>query len=339
MRAISCCAIATVLLFLAQAGPHNADFAFALYRSLSKANTENKNVFFSPLVIATSLAILSLGAKGDTHSHLYSALGYGAFTPEQVNEAMQLDMGSAVAMRDGFKPLAKFLEDAKHLYASEGFTIDFKNPTQDKITDLVKYLDPDTAMVLINYVFFRCRRTLKWDKPFDAKQTHKVNADMKRTGLYELYPHNFTTVVMLPYKGNSSMMVVLPDKSKMAYVEAFINKKYLKNLTIKDCNEYQIASYIEISLGDHLKEIGVVSAFGDKADFSANSEETKLKVTHKTVLSLDEKGTEVTAVTTIEIMPMSLSDTIILNRPFLLFILEDYQEHCLHGKMTNPTAK
>ncbi|CAB1343140.1 unnamed protein product [Coregonus sp. 'balchen'] len=159
---------------------------------------------------------------------------------------MQLDMGSAVGLRDGFKPLAKFLEDAKHFYASEGFTVDFKNPaeaateinkfiaikTQEKITDLVKDLDPDTAMVLINYLdkLFNVTQTHKSD--FQVDENTKVNVNMmKRTGLYELYQDNFTIVVMLPYKGNSSMMVVLPDKGKMAHVEAFIiNKDYLKHV-------------------------------------------------------------------------------------------------------------
>uniref|UniRef100_A0A8C7IUY0 Serpin domain-containing protein n=1 Tax=Oncorhynchus kisutch TaxID=8019 RepID=A0A8C7IUY0_ONCKI len=273
MRAISCCAIATVLLCISWApqwgprhhtedhnlhyaaveywhklAPHNADFTFALCRSLSEANTEIKNVFFSPLVIVTSLAMLSLGAKGDTHSHLYSTLGYGAFTPEQVNEAyehlnhmlghaweaMQLDMGSAVALSDGFKPLAKFPEDAKHFYASEGFTIDFKNP------------------------------------PRTRSQTWRT-----------LY--------------------------KMVQVEAFINKEYLKHVHE---NLFRYFFY----------------------------RETKLKVTHKTVLSLDEKGTEAAAVTMIEIMPMSLSDTIILNRPFLLFILEDYQDIIYSEKVIKETT-
>uniref|UniRef100_A0AAZ3Q592 Serpin domain-containing protein n=1 Tax=Oncorhynchus tshawytscha TaxID=74940 RepID=A0AAZ3Q592_ONCTS len=277
MRAISCCAIATVLLCVSWAAPLNgdhacwhklaplnADFTFALCRSLSEANTEIKNVFFSPLVIVTSLAMLSLGAKGDTHSHLYSALGYGAFTPEQVYEAyehLNHMLGSAVALRDGFKPLAKFPEDAKHFYASEGFTIDFKNPLP-RSTIAISSTSPR-----------------KWDKPFDLNQ------------------HNFSTVVMLPYKGT---------KSKMAQVEAFINKEYLK----------------------HVHE-NLFSAFDNKADFS---------VTHKTVLSLDEKGTETAAVTMIEIMPMSLSDTIILNRPFLLFILEDYQDIIYSEKVIKKTT-
>uniref|UniRef100_A0A8K9V9A3 Serpin domain-containing protein n=1 Tax=Oncorhynchus mykiss TaxID=8022 RepID=A0A8K9V9A3_ONCMY len=322
MRAISCCAIATVLLCVSWAAPlngdhavtqktttstmtgahhnlhhatmeswhklapHNADFAFALCRSLSEANTEIKNVFFSPLVIVTSLAMLSLGANGDTHSHLYSALGNGAFTPEQVNEAYEHlnhigpHLGGHAAghgQRRGpegwIQAPGQFPGGCQALLQPVAEINKFiAMKTQDKITDLVKDLDPDTAMVLINYVFFRCRRTLKWDKPFDAKQTPEVNVDMKRTGLHELNQHNFSTVVMLPYKGS---------KSKMAQVEAFIDKEYLKH------------------------------------------------VTHKTVLSLDEKGTEAAAVTMIEIMPMSLSDTIILNRPFLLFILEDYQEASL----------
>ncbi|KAL0967645.1 hypothetical protein UPYG_G00254960 [Umbra pygmaea] len=426
MQGISCCAIAAVLLCVAWAAPHdgdhaghteehfhhlhhaaseahpqdshggndschllaahNADFAFALYRSLSKANTENKNVFFSPLGISTSLAMLSLGAKGDTHSQLYSALGYGALTPEKVNEAfehlnhmlghtgeaMQLDMGNAVALRDNFKPEPKFLEDAKHFYASEGFTVDFNDPavaaaeinkhiatkTQDKITDLVKDLDPLTAMVLINYVFFRG----KWDKPFDATLTHKsdflvdentkVEVDMmKRTGRYEMYQDrsNFTTMVMLPYKGNSSMMVIMPDDGKMAHVEASINKEYLQHLHKKmfrtnvDIYMPKFSASTTYSLNDNLKEMGMVNAFDENADFSGISESTKLKVSkvaHKAVLTVDEKGTEAAAATTIEIMPMSLPSTIMLNRPFLMFILEDTTKSIVFmGKITNPTAQ
>ncbi|XP_010863100.1 alpha-1-antitrypsin homolog [Esox lucius] len=425
MQGISCCAIAAVLLCIAWAAPHdgdhaghteelfhhlhhaagethpkhshgeeschlltphNADFAFALYKSLSKSNTGNKNVFFSPLGISTSLAMLSLGAKGDTHSQLFSALGYTGLAPEKVNEAfehlnhmlghtdeaMQLDMGNAVALREGFKPEPKFLEDAKHFYASEGFTVDYRDPalaaaeinkyiaekTADKIKDLVKDLDPETAMVLINYVFFRG----KWDKPFDAKHTQKaefhvdestkVEVDMMmRSGRYEMYQDqtNFTTVVLLPYRGNASMMVILPDEGKMAQVEAFINKEYLKHVHSSlyrgnvDIYMPKFSASTTYTLDDNLKEMGVVSAFSDAADLSGISEATTLKVSrvsHKAVLTVDEKGTEAAAATTIEIMPMSLPDTIKLNRPFLMYILEDTTKSIVFmGKITDPTAQ
>lgn len=54
---------------------------------------------------------------------------------------------------------------------------------------------------------------------------------MQRTGRYDLYEDqdNFTTVLMLPYKGNTSMMIVLPDEGKMKEVEAKISKDHLKH--------------------------------------------------------------------------------------------------------------
>lgn len=223
MRSTSCCAIAVLLLAVAWAAPHegdhqghaddhfhhlhhsageahthshagedtchvlsphNADFGVALYKSLS-SGAAGKNIFFSPLGIAAALSMLTTGAKGVTHSQLFTALGYSSLTQEQVNagyehlihmlghtQKMQLDLGNALAIRNGFTPLQKFLDDAKHYYASEAFNVDFSKPvgaaaqinsfiarkTQDRITNLVKDLDPDTAMVLLNYVFFRGRR-------------------------------------------------------------------------------------------------------------------------------------------------------------------------------------
>ncbi|KAM6965082.1 alpha-1-antitrypsin homolog [Aplochiton taeniatus] len=366
--------------------PFNADFAFALYKSLSTKAGAGKNVFYSPVGIATALSMLSTGAKGETHSQLFAALGYGAtLTQEQVNEGyehllhmvghakedMVLDMGNALALRTGFKPHEKFLEDVRHFYASEGFTVDFAKPeeaaaeinrfiakkTHDKITDLVKELSPDSVMVLINYVLFRG----KWEKPFEAALTTKaefqvdestsVQVDMmKRTGRYDFYQDqdNHTTVIMLPYKGNTSMMIVLPDKGKMAEVEGYINKGYLKHWhdslfrSSVDLFLPKFSISATASLDETLKQMGMVTAFGDMADFSAISD-TKLKVSkvaHKAVLSVDETGTDAAAATTIEIMPMSLPDTMALNRPFLVFILEHSTKSILFmGKIADPTAK
>ncbi|MCQ4172048.1 serpin family protein, partial [Hafnia paralvei] len=78
------------------------------------------------------------------------------------------------------------------------------------------------------------------------------------------------------------------------------------------------------------------------ADFSGMSDEIKLKVSkvsHQAVLSVDETGTEAAASTTIEVMPMSMPDTMTLNRPFLVFILEHSTKSILFmGKINNPTA-
>lgn len=125
-----------------------------------------------------------------------------------------------------------------------------------------------------------------------------------------------------------------------------------------------------------LQEMGIVDAFGDAADFSGMTEEVKVKVSdvsvelflpleasmvdrpkefensteptsyfesnlqvvHRAVLSVDEKGTEAAAATTIEIMPMSLPDSVMLDRPFMVLIVEDSTKSILFmGKITNPT--
>uniref|UniRef100_A0A8B9LNS2 Serpin domain-containing protein n=1 Tax=Astyanax mexicanus TaxID=7994 RepID=A0A8B9LNS2_ASTMX len=96
-------------------------------------------------------------------------------------------------------------------------------------------------------------------------------------------------------------------------------------------------------LMETLKEMGIVDAFSETADFSGISEEKKLqasKVIHQAVLKVDEKGTEAAAVTTTRVLiPFSLPNTMNLNRPFLVFIVEDSTNTILFmGKINNPTA-
>lgn len=281
--------------------PHNADFAFSLYNKFSShADAKGKNIFFSPLSISMALSMLALGAKGETHSQIFSTLGYSSLTEEQVNEAyehllhmlapsqeaMLLETGGGLAVREGFKPVDKFLKDLQHFYHAEAFTVDFSKPdvavqevnkfiakkTKDTITDMVKSLDQDTIMVLINYIYFRgmfqqtcddffpsvtakaphltpflnllkspCIFSGKWEKPFEVEHTHKadfhvdentkVTVDMmKRTGRYDFYHdvNNFTSVIMVPYKGNTSMLIVLPDEGKLEEVEKHLSKEDLK---------------------------------------------------------------------------------------------------------------
>ncbi|CAI5683170.1 alpha-1-antitrypsin homolog [Oreochromis niloticus] len=363
----------------------NADFAVVLYKSLNAKTAAGNNIFFSPLGISTALSLLSTGARGETHSQLFSSLGYSTLNQTQVNEAykhlfhmlgesqenQKLDVGNAAAVRSGFSPLDEFLNDIKQYYSGEIFQVDFTKPeeaaaeinkhiaskTHDKIKDMVKDLDPEMAMVLINYVYFRGQ----WEKPFDGNMTHKeefhvdgsttVEVDMmRRTGRYDFYRDdgNHATVLLLPYKGNTSMMIVFPDEDKMNQVEAAISKDQLRHWhdsffrTNVNLGMPKFSISAKASLDDTLKESGITDAFGDKADFSGMSNEVPLKVSkvsHQAVLSVDETGTEAAAATTVEIMPMSLPQAITLNRPFLLFILEHSTRSILFmGKINNPTA-
>ncbi|XP_074508345.1 alpha-1-antitrypsin homolog [Sebastes fasciatus] len=363
----------------------NADFAFALYKNLNAKAAAGKNIFYSPLGISTALSVLSTGARGETHSQLFSSLGYSTLNQTQVNEAyehlfdmlghshenQQLDVGNAVAVRSGCDPLEKFLKDVRHHYSGEVFNVNFTDPaeavaeinryiankTHDRIKDMVKDLHPDMAMMLINYVYFKgewkkqFNRDMTRKMDFHVDKTTKVQVDMMmRTGDYDTYwdVDNHTTVVMLPYKGSTSMMIVLPDEGKMTEAEGIINKDYIKHCRNSVSMEYvdlflpKFSISADASLENTLKEMGITDAFEDRADFSGISDEVKIKVSkvsHKATLSVTEMGTEATGATIIEMIFLSLPPSVRIDRPFLVFILENSTENILFmGKISNPTA-
>lgn len=64
-----------------------------------------------------------------------------------------------------------------------------------------------------------------------------------------------------------------------------------------------------------------------------------LQVSHRAVLNVDERGTTAAASTIIEVLPMSMPETMKLDRPFLVFIVEESTKSLLFmGKINDPTA-
>lgn len=65
-----------------------------------------------------------------------------------------------------------------------------------------------------------------------------------------------------------------------------------------------------------------------------------LQAVHKAVLTIDEKGTEASAATMIEAIPMSIPPDVQFNRPFLIIIYDKNTKSPLFvGKVVNPTQK
>ena len=97
----------------------------------------------------------------------------------------------------------------------------------------------------------------------------KVEVDMmKRTGRFEFYqdPDNFTSVIMLPYKGNTSMMVILPDEGKMKTVESYLNKDYIKHW--HDSMFRRLDSYKLMNFDELIRGLGLFSKVGGTVFFS-----------------------------------------------------------------------
>ncbi|XP_077367281.1 alpha-1-antitrypsin homolog [Festucalex cinctus] len=366
--------------------PANADFGFALYKTLAAKASDAENIFFSPLGISTALSLLSTGARGETRSQLFSTLGYSGKDQAKINDAykhllhmlghnqdhQELHVSNAVAIDDDFSPADAFMKNAREFYSAEVLKVDFAkseeaeaainsyiaNQTKNMIKEHVKDLDKALAMMLINTVYFKgewerhFNKSLTGKADFHVDENTKVEVDMmKRTGRYDMYydMDNGTTVLMLPYKGNTSMMIVLPDKGKMKDVEAYISKDYIKHW--HDSIYRQSVSVFlpkfsistNMALDSTLKEMGITTAFGNTADFSGISDDVMLKLskaTQEAVLNVDETGTEAVAVTTLEVMAMSMPMRVQMDRPFLALIVEDSTRSILFmGKISNPAAK
>ncbi|NXR09235.1 A1AT protein, partial [Semnornis frantzii] len=243
--------------------PSNADFAFSFYKLVTSEAT-HRNIFFSPISISASFAMLALGAKAATLTQILEGLAFNLkkTQEQQIHEGfcqllhmlnrsdgeLQLSLGNALFIEETLKPLQKFLDDVKSFYNSEVFSTDFNNSsgaenqinsyieekTNGKIVKLVENIDPLTAMVLVNYVFFKAH----WEKPFSTSYTKQedffvdqetsVKVDMMyRKGYYRNYFDEKLScwLVQIPYNGNAAALFVLPDKGKMKQVEDALLKR------------------------------------------------------------------------------------------------------------------
>ncbi|XP_051277318.1 alpha-1-antitrypsin-like protein CM55-MS [Dicentrarchus labrax] len=228
----------------------NKEFSYRLYRKLAAhADSQGKNIFYSPVSVSVALAALSVGARGDTHRQLHSGLGFNntLLTQADVDQAFQvllnranttssedISAGTAVFVDNSFKPRPEFLETLKQSYFADGFNVDFtktvesantinkyvEEKTNGKIDELVGNLDPSTVMYLISYIYFKG----KWATPFDPELTKqdmfmvdentKVPVQMMNNeGRFDTYYDQGinTSVLHLPFNSTYSMLLLLPD--------------------------------------------------------------------------------------------------------------------------------
>ncbi|KAM8780217.1 alpha-1-antichymotrypsin [Rhynchonycteris naso] len=356
--------------------PSNTDFAFSLYRQLALKNP-NKNIIFSPISISSTLAFLSLGAHGYTLTEILKGLKFNLTeiseteiqqgfqhllrTLRQHGGPRQLSLGNVMFVNEALNLLDKFGEEVEVLYDAYAFSISFQNATvakseinyyveeksQGKIADLVENLDSNTTMLLLNYVHFKA----KWKLPFDRDNTCRAKFYVSRTRLVKVFMMSAEyltvpyfrdealscTVVELRYTGNDSALFILPDEGQMHKVEAALLPETLKrwrnSLQMRFIDELYLPRFSlsgKYNLENILPELDIKQIFTEHADLSEVTGTKNLSVTqvvHKALIEVGEAGTESAAGTRTQV-PFStyiirlFGPTIVnFNRPFLLAVL------------------
>lgn len=272
----------------------------------------------------------------------------------EIDLKVQFIAANSIWVRQGITPSSDFIRQIKDYYAGQVASLDFRHPeaadvinnwvaekTRDKIRQLVTpVLVSDAILILINAIYFKGL----WANPFDKERTverdfHRSDGTqkpcpmMQQSGQYDYYETNEFQAVRIPYgAGRISTYVFLP-KSTYSFTDfqkAVILENWQKWMGKFDNTKGEIMlprfriEYEQDLLGGLMalggSEIAEVDFMGIGAGPLLIS-----NVIHKTIIEVNEEGTEAAAATAV-IISRGLSSepfSMIVDRPFFTAICDN----------------
>nr|XP_034491337.1 serpin B9-like isoform X1 [Marmota flaviventris] len=368
----------------------NGTFAIQVLKMLCQ-DRPSQNVFFSPLSISSALAMVLLGAKGNTKDQMAQAMSLN--TEEDIHKGFQMLLtqvnkpGSKYLLTTAnrlfgektYDFLSTFKESCLQFYHAELELLSFaeateksrehintwvSKETEGKIPELLPMgsIDEQTRLVLVNAIYFQGTWDEKFDKPCTKEMPFKINQEEEWPVQMMWQEANFnfiyiseaqTKVLELPYAGKTlSMIILLPDEDvDLSVVENNLTfEKFIAWTKAASLQNTEVEVFLprfklqeDYEMKSVLQRLGMVDAFQPgQADLSAMSTETDLclsKVVHKSVVEVNEEGTEAAAATAVNIVLFgsSCKPTFCANHPFLFFIRHNETNTVLFcGRFSSP---
>ncbi|KAM5273668.1 protein Z-dependent protease inhibitor [Ctenodactylus gundi] len=360
-----------------------SNLGFSLLRKISMRH--DGNVVFSPLGVALAMAGLMLGAKGQTRDQMVRGLQLQALnrtTPlllptlfKQLRETLSshhelgLTQGSFAFIHKDFDVEEPFFNLSKKYFNTEYVPTNFRNAsqarglmnyyinkeTQGKIPKLFDEIDPETKLILVDYILFKG----KWLAPFEPfteadtfylnkYEAVKVPMMYKASTFATTFDRNFRChVLQLPYRGNATMLVVLTEEigaylDLEDYLTTDLVETWLKNMKSRKIEVFfpKFKLNQKYEMHELLKQMGVRKVFSPSADLSGlSARNLKVsKILQQSTIEVDETGTEAVAGTMSEIIAYSMPPIIKVNRPFHFMIYKETSRMLLFlGRVVDPT--
>ncbi|KAG7244275.1 hypothetical protein INR49_004413 [Caranx melampygus] len=294
----------------------NTALAFDLYRDLATRTTAEPNILFSPLGLASALALLSQVSGSASRSQALKALGLAANSTEQSVEA------TISALTDLQHNLTLQEMSGGGSEATAGVAPDAGNKTGGEDGAVGGTGTEDGAHAGV-------------PRSFQLNATTKLEVPMML--------RDDSSEVMMLYDTNCSATVVRLAHSKRLASLLLLPKSELQPL--EECLRAEIRfpkfqlrkSY---SLENLLRNSGVTSVFSDSADFSGLLSKKTLqliKAPHVVTLEVEESKS-VDGRRPDIMLDFSVPQRITFDRPFMLIIYEELTELVLiMGRVIDPT--
>ncbi len=347
-------------------GSRICDFAVRLLQE-----SQSENPLLSPVSVLYALGMTMNGADGNTRAQMESVLGFNA---EDLNaylhtclasmgetEGMTLHLANGIWLKDDPNLVVEqsFLQTNADYYSAalkqtafDSGTLkdinDFvKTNTDGMIPEILKELNPDAVMVLVNALCFEA----KWATVYDSysvhdRDFHNAGGSTKTVSMmssteYDYLEDENTTGFRKYYRGRDyAFAALLPEEGTDIgdYVASLTGEKLYALVTEpQNIKTYATMPKLEldysVELGNVLCDLGMPEAFSaEMADFSRMAKCVSGdnifigRVVHKTHITLDEEGTKAAAATAVEMectsaaMEPEETRTVVLDRPYVYLI-------------------
>lgn len=252
------------------------------------------------------------------------------------NDEYNVSTANALWPDVGFTLLDEFVDIIETYYGGKASEVEYGNPeeaariinewVENQTNNLIKNLvpasaiNPLTKLILTNAIYFKGLWQVQFDevnttdRDFTVSSADTVQVEtMKLIDTEDKFNYTYTDdlqILELPYTGGDiSMMIFLPKEGvELKDIISSLNRKdyisWIDEMYETNADIYLPKFKFETSyrLNDYLKELGMVDAFSNNADFSGIDGTKNLfisSVLHKAFVEVNEEGTEVAAATAV----------------------------------------